>query len=270
MSEGNRESRYWRMPIAIAAVLLLLTAGLALAQQQTGNLFGTVSDEHGAPLPGVTLTLSGQGAPMVTTTDAKGNYHFLGLSPGTYDLKAELQGFSTLEQSNVGVSINRSTTVNVTLQGAIQQTITVTSQTPALDTRKVTTGVTVSSVDLKKIPNTGDPWAILQQTPGVQTDRINVGGSQSGQQSNYVGNGSMSDQSTWYVDGVEITDIGALGSSPTYYDLGAVSEMDMATGGSDTNLATPGVAINMVTKRGTNQWRGSAHYIIDKNSWQSS
>lgn len=270
MSEGNRRSRHWRMPIAIAAVLLLLTAGMALAQQQTGNLFGTVTDNHGAPLPGVTLTLSGQGAPMVTTSDAKGNYHFLGLSPGTYDLKAELQGFSTVEQKGVAISINRATTANVTLQGAIQQTITVTSQTPILDTRKVTTGTTVNSVELQKIPTSRDPWAILQQTPGVMTDRINVGGSQSGQQSGYAGNGADANQSTWYVDGVEITDIGALGSSPSYYDFGAFSEMDMATGGSDANLSTPGVAINMVTKRGTNQWRGSAHYIIDKNSWQSS
>ena len=93
------------------------------------------------------------------------------------------------------------------------------------------------------------------------TDRINVGGNESGQQSLYVGPGSGGDQAVWSVDGVVITDMAALGSSPAYYDFDAFEEMQVTTGGSDATIATGGVVLNMVTKRGTNEWRGSGRYL---------
>src|SRR4029078_13623554 len=89
------------------------------------------------------------------------------------------------------------------------------------------------------------------------TDRINVGGNESGQQSQYVGTGSGGDQAVWSVDGVVITDMAGLVSSPAYYDFDAFEEMQVTTGGSDSTMATGGVVLNMVTKRGTNEWRAS-------------
>ena len=80
------------------AVLLLSLALPALAQLQSGNLYGTVlSDSDKSPLPGVTVTLTGGGAPQIQVTDAQGQFRFLGLSPGSYAVKAELEGFSTVE-----------------------------------------------------------------------------------------------------------------------------------------------------------------------------
>ncbi len=127
----------------------------------------------------------------------------------------------------------------------------------------------MASTELEKIPTARDPWAILQTTPGVLTDRINVGGNESGQQSQYVGPGAGGDQAVWSVDGVVITDMAALGSSPAYYDFDSFEEMQVSTGGSDSTLSTPGVALNMVTKRGTNEWRGSARYLKADDDWQS-
>src|SRR6185295_11974797 len=126
-----------------------------------------------------------------------------------------------------------------------------------------------NATELEKIPTARDPWAILQSTPGVLTDRINVGGNESGQQSQYVGPGSGGDQAIWSVDGVVITDMAALGSSPAYYDFDAFEEMQVTTGGSDTTIATGGVVLNMVTKRGTNEWRGSGRYYDSDDSRQS-
>ncbi len=251
--------RHLKLLVA-ALALVALAAAPALAQLQTGNLYGTVTDEQGSSLPGTTVTLSGGGAPQVQVTNAQGQFRFLSLSPGSYQLKAELEGFSTIDYPNIVINIGRNTQIEVKLSAAVEDVITVTAESPLLDERRISTGATVSQTELEKIPTARDPWAILQTTPGVLTDRINVGGNESGQQSTYVGPGSNGDQAVWSVDGVVITDMAALGSSPAYYDFDAFEEMQVTTGGSDTTLATGGVVLNMVTKRGTNEWRGSGRY----------
>ncbi|RMH21152.1 MAG: TonB-dependent receptor [Acidobacteria bacterium] len=254
--------------IAIASILLLATTGAVWAQATSGNLYGTVVDNEGNPLPGVTVTVSGQGAPQVQITDSKGAFRFLGLSPGTYEVKAELDGFSTIDYPNVRINVGRNTTIEIQMSAAIEETITVTSESPLLDERKVSTGATVTQVELEKIPTARDPWVILQSVPGVLVDRINVGGNQSGQQSNFVGGGSGRASAVWNVDGVEITDPAARGASPTYYNFDAFEEMQVSTGGTDIGARTNGVQLNLVTKRGTNEWRGSGRFF-DTGSGQA-
>ena len=254
--------------IAFSAVLVLLTAGVAYGQAQAGNLYGKTVTPDGTGLPGVTVTVSGQ-ATQVQVTDSNGDFRFLGLSPGNYQMTAELDGFSTVEYPNVQISVGRNTTLQVQMSEAVEETITVTSESPLLDSRKITTGSTVNALELEKIPTSRDPWAILQTVPGVQVDRINVGGNESGQQAQYVGPGSSGDDAVWAVDGVVITDMGAIGSSPTYYNFDAFQEMQAATGGSDATLATSGVTLNMVTKRGGNDWKGSGRFVAADDSWQS-
>jgi len=264
-----KSNNLWGRIVAVAAVLALVGVGAVSAQLQSGNLYGSVLDEQGAPLPGVTVTLTGQGAPQVQVTNAQGQFRFLGLGPGEYSLKAELEGFSTIEYPSISINVGRNTEISVTLSAAVEDVITVTAESPLLDERKISTGATISHSELEKIPSARDPWAVLQSTPGVLTDRINVGGNESGQQSQYVGPGSGGDQAVWSVDGVVITDMAALGSSPAYYDFDSFEEMQVTTGGSDSSLATGGVVLNMVTKRGTNEWRGTGRYLLTDQDWQS-
>ena len=89
-------------------------------------------------------------------------------------------------------------------------------------------------------------------------DRQNVGGSLSGQQDNYVGHGTEPSQNSMNLDGVAITDMAALGSSASYFDFDAFQEMQITTGGTDPSVSSPGVTLNMVTKRGTNEIHGSS------------
>ena len=264
-----KNTNLWGRIVAVAAMLLLVGGGAAFAQLQTGNLYGTVVDEQGSALPGVTVTLTGGGAPQVQVTNAQGQFRFLGLGPGSYQLKAELEGFSTIEFPNVVINVGRNTSIEVTLSAAVEDVITVLGETPLLDERRIGSGATVNQTELEKIPTSRDPWAILSSTPGVLTDRINVGGNESGQQSQYVGPGSAGDQAVWSVDGMVITDMAALGSSPAYYDFDSFEEMQVTTGGNDATIATGGVVLNMVTKRGTNEWRGSGRYILADDEWQS-
>ncbi|HEV7504907.1 MAG TPA: TonB-dependent receptor [Thermoanaerobaculia bacterium] len=252
------------------AALLLLLALPALAQLQSGNLYGTVKGPNGETLPGVTVTLTGSGAPQVQVTDTQGRFRFPGLAPASnYALRADLQGFSPLESTGIVINIGRNTDIELQLSAAVEDVINVTAESPILDTRRISTGTTVSNSDLERIPTARDPWAVLQSTPGVLTDRINVGGNESGQQSQYVGPGSGGDQAVWSVDGVVITDMAALGSSPGYYDFDAFEEMQVTTGGSDASIATGGVVLNMVTKRGTNEWRGSGRYYRSSSGTQA-
>jgi hypothetical protein len=250
-------------------MLVTLFAVSGYAQLQTGNIYGKTQAKDGSALPGVTVTLSGVGAPQTFVTDNTGSFRFLSLSPGTYNLKAELAGFGTAARNGVSVNLGRNADVTMTLNPAAAESITVTAEAPLLDVRKTGTGADVNKVELEKVPTARDPWVILQQTPGVQMDRINVGGNQSGQQSGYVSKGATSDQSTWNVDGVNITDFAATGSSPAYYDFDSFEEMQLTTGGSDPRIMTPGVQVNMVTKRGTNDFKGSGRAFQTRRAWQA-
>ncbi len=253
----------------LISFLLLFAVTPLFAQVQTGNIFGTVRATDGSALPGVTVTLTGVGAPQTSITDAQGNFRFLNLSPGSYTIKSELAGFGTAVRAGVGVSIGRNAEVDVQLNPSVADAITITADAPLLDTRKIGTGATVTELELNTVPTGRDPWVVLQQAPGVQMDRINIGGNESGQQSSYVSKGTNSAQATWNVDGVNITDVGALGSSPTYYDFDAFEEMQVTTGGTDVRIQTPGVQLNMVTKRGTNDFSGSGRFLHTSGDLQS-
>lgn len=253
----------------VAVLLFALLAVSASAQYQTGNIYGRTISNDGSPLPGVTVTLSGIGAPQTTVSDAQGLFRFINLSPGAYELKAELAGMGSVTRKGISVRVGSNADVDMTLNPAMSEAITVSAEAPLLDVRKSGTGATVDQVVLEGVPTARDPWMILQGTPGVFVDRINVGGTQSGQQSVYISKGAPRADGTWNVDGVNITDMGATGSSPTYYDFDTFEEMQVTTGGSDPRIQTAGVQMNMVTKRGTNDYTGSARYLYVPGSSSS-
>src|SRR5258708_6527628 len=155
------------MAVIVTAAVLALFAVSAFAQLQSGNIYGKVQTKDGSVLPGVTVTLSGVGAPVTFITEANGVFRFLNLSPGSYTLKAELAGYGTSTRSGVGVNIGRNADVTLTLNPSVSEAITVTAEAPLLDVRKAGQGIDVSKVELQKVPTGRDPWVIMQQTPGV-------------------------------------------------------------------------------------------------------
>ncbi len=264
----RRFDRYWWLAACVA--VLLGAAGPAAAQLQTGDLYGTVVDQAGAPLPGATVSLQGDTVSQVQVTDEHGDFRFLGLYPGLYKLTGEMDGFSTLEYPDIAVRVGAKVTLEVTLTAAVSDVITVTGETPLLDERKVNTGANLAADALDKVPTARDPWSLLSQAPGVLVDRFNLGGNESGQQSSFLGSGSTSRDNVFAIDGVVLTDMNAVGASATYFDFGAFEEVQFTTSSSDVMVATAGVTINQVTKRGTNEWRGQARYLRTDGEWQSS
>jgi hypothetical protein len=257
--------------LALAGTLLLLAAVAppANAQQPTGALYGSVSAPAGEPLPGVAVELSGIGAPRLTTTNDRGEFHFLGLDPGDYALRAGLDGYSTVEFERINIRIARNTTIELQLLPEIEESITVIDEPPLLDQRKVARGMHVTRKELEAIPTARDPWAIVNQAPGVLIDRIDVGGSR-GHQATFTALGVRKHENDYQLDGVQITDMAATGSSSTYYDFDQFEEVQLATGGSDITKVSAGVTLNLVTKRGQNEPRGTARYFATDRKWQSS
>ncbi len=254
--------------IALAAMFLLAAPLMAQYGGSTGNIYGTVQDEQGGVLPGVSVTITGMGAPQTQTTDAKGQYRFINLSPGKYTVVLALTGFSSETLDGVTVQVGKNTELSSKLKlSAVAASVTVTSEAPVIDTRKVETGAAITNAELQDIPTARDPWVVLQTVPGIQIDRINVAGSESGQQSNFASKGSAAGSFT--VDGVNLTDMSALGASAGYYDFDSFQEMNVVTGGADPSLQGSGAHLSMVTKRGTNEVHGSARFFVVDDKLES-
>jgi hypothetical protein len=261
-----------RLKLATWCAALALTFGFAssaAAQVFTGRIDMTIEDSTGGRLPGVTVDLTGP-ANQNQVSDAKGEVHFLNLPVGNYTVKATLQGFNDFTNNQVQVATGAATpiTVRMTVAGTAE-TINVTAATPLIDVKRETTTTNVTLEELQNIPSARDPWVVMQTVPTIYVDRVNVGGSESGQQSNYLGKGTTTSQNTWNIDGVPVTDMGATGSSPTYYAFDMFQEMSVTTGGADASNPTPGVQLNMVLKKGSNTPHGNASTYFENQSLQS-
>jgi hypothetical protein len=268
MNRHQRSQRYVRLIMTFTAGLTLLASLSVFGQTNGGNVVGKVTDGSGSAVPGVTVTLSGIGAPQVFVTAANGSYRFLNQAPGRYDLSAELNGFSTLHRA-VDVSIGANSEIDFSMSPAVSEAITVTGSTPLIDVRNTGTGSNINEQELREVPSARDPWVVLQTVPGVLVSTVNVGGNQSGQQSYFIGKGIERHQTEWNLDGVNVTEMQATGTSDFYYDFDSFQDMQITTGGSDPRLRTPGVQINLVSKRGTNEYSGSGRYFYTDKEFQS-
>ena len=252
--------------IVYTLALCLAAAFPATAQVQSGTIFGVVQDQQGAVLPGVTVTLASADRTATFVTEADGRYRFLDLPPGVYRVSAELQGFSKLVRDSVAVTVGSNVEIPFAMKVAtVQETVTVTGDSPIIDTKATGTATNFTSAELERIPTSRDPWALLRTVPGVMVDRVNIAGNETGQQSNFQSKGTRPQDAVWTMDGVVITDMAAIGASPTYFNYDNFDEVQVSTSGQDIKQPTGGVGLNMVVKRGTNNYRGGfrGYYTSD-------
>ena len=255
----------------LASIIMAMFVAAPVWAQETGSITGTVTDPDGAPLPGVAVTISGQQVPTSTVyTQANGVYRFPVLPPSSdYSVTLGLEGFKTIIQEGLIVRVGGNTQINVLMElSTIEETVTVTGMSPIIDVKSTSLGRNMTEEYMQSIPSARDPWVMMEHTTGMQVDRMNTGGSEGGQQSGFTANGSNRSDAIWTYDGAEVTDMAALGASPMYYDFDAFEEISISTGGNDPSIATGGVRINFVTKRGGNSWRGSARFYLTDGSLQ--
>jgi len=255
--------------LTILIALSLIGLGTSYAQIKYGRIEGKVADEEATPLPGVTVTLESNYPTRTAVTDESGEFVFRSLDLGMYKITFELPGFNTEVREKVMVRVGKTLDFNITMTLAtIEEKVTVTAESPIVDTKKSGTAVNVTTEWLDSIPSARDPWVILEQTAGIMVDRVNVGGAQSGQQSNFTARGDSGYNVMWNIDGLTITDQAAVGATPNYWDFDAFEEIQITTGGGDPSVQTGGIGLNFVTKRGGNKFKGQAYfYRTDSLPW---
>src|SRR5438874_1331262 len=254
-------------------VALLAAAPQAFAQgggaSTTGSINGKVLDASGAVLPGVTVTATSPSLMGVQTsvTDSGGNYRFPALPPGTYALSYELPGFNTLKRENIEITMGFTATVNVDLKVAsLQETVTVTGESPVIDTSSTRVQQNFKLEALQEIPNARDLWALLAVTPGVAMSRIDVGGNRAGTQTGYTAYG-YSGQNRVLVEGINTTE-GTAGAG-FYVDYGSFEEVFLGTVGQGAEMPTPGVQSQMLGNSGGNKFQGVPYTDYERDSWQT-
>jgi carboxypeptidase family protein/TonB-dependent receptor-like protein len=260
-----------KQSLFMLAALYMGLAVSARAQVEGGTIGGIIHDEQGGVLPGVTVTLQGADATRDFTTDTDGTFRFLELAPGSYQLSAALQGFATIVQPDLVVAVGKTVDVRLTMKLAgVSETITVSGDPPIVDTKATGTATNFTVDELTKIPTSRDPFALLRTVPGVLVDRVNIGGNETGQQSNVASKGTRPQDAVWTIDGIVITDMTALGASPTYFNYDNFEEIQVATAGQDIKQPTGGLGVNLVVKRGTNQFHGMVRGYFDNDTLSAS
>lgn len=258
----------------LACLCLVFAATAASAQVQTGSIVGTVSDTSGAVLPGVVVTLGGDrliGGVQSFTTDANGGYRFDRLPPGEYTVTFELPGFKTVERAGIRISASFVGTVNAKMEvGSVEETITVTGESPTIDTRSTLQQTVMNQEVLEGVPTGRDPWSLAKLIPGVQVGTYDVGGTQSIQQSSLSSHGSNTADVSYNIDGATVNwPGGGGGATMLYYDQGMFEEVNYMTSAIPAEVLVGGVSINMVTKVSGNQWRGNVRYSFANDDLQA-
>jgi len=242
------------------------TSGQSL---QVGTIEGKVTDQSGAIVPGVTVTLT---SPVLLTprsgvTDAGGMYAFRSLPLGDYQAAFELSGFRKVVREGVTVTAARTLTVDVTLQaGTLTETLTVVGEAPTVDVTNTNVATSIDAKALQTIPTARDVWAILQNlAPQVVLDREDVGGSQGGLQAVFSTFGSTWHQNTYALNGVNVTDPAASGAAGFYYDYDSFQETQVSTAQHSAEVGAPGVYYNIIVKSGTDKFRGGTAYYFENS-----
>jgi hypothetical protein len=251
-----------------------LSAGATFAQVQTGSIVGAVTDASGGVLPGVTVSVGGDrliGGVQTFTTDVSGVYRFDRLPPGEYLVKFELAGFKTVERAGIRINAAFTATVNAKLEvGSLEETITVTGESPTVDTKSNLQQTVMSQEILEGVPTGRDPWSLAKIIPGVNVSTYDVGGTQSMQQSGLTAHGSSGSDVSFNIDGATVNwPGGGGGSTMMYYDQGMFEEVNYLTSAIPAEVMAGGISINMVTKDAGNMWRGNLRYSFSNDDLQS-
>ena len=262
--------------IFAAAVVALLPVA---ASAQTSAIGGTVKDSSGAVLPGVTVEAS---SPALiekvrsAVTDGSGVYLITTLRPGAYTLTFTLPGFSVVKRENVVLTSDFTATINADLKvGAVAETITVSAESPVVDTQSITTRTVMTRDVLDAIPTGRNIQAVGIMIPGTTIAvggggalSRDVGGSGNLQQSPLQYRGSGDTVQT--VEGMRLNNLCANGAySGVYWNDGSFQEISYVTGADSAEMGQGGMRVNMVPKDGGNAFHGFAFGNYSPSQWAS-
>jgi len=233
-----------------------------------GKLTGTVTDDKGELLPGVTVEITGVSlmGKRSAVTSARGIFVFLNVPPGTFKLTASLPGFKTYVQEDVILGAGSGVDIKVVMQqGAIEETVTVIAASPIVDVKTSTVDSRLEREMLARLPTTRDAFYDLAlTTPGM----FDVASSGSWLPSPTAYGGS-SMENVFLVNGVNATNPrGAAFGSLVKVNYNAVEEVRIVALGAKAEYGSySGAAIDVLTKSGSNAFHGNASYYTELKGW---
>jgi outer membrane receptor protein involved in Fe transport len=245
--------------LMIAVCLLGLAATPATAQQTTGNITGRILDDQGAAVPGATVTGKNSLTGFVRTdvSDGEGIFRLSAMPVGTYDLTAELQGFNKVENKGIVLSVGQTLDVNFALKLAtVQETITVTGESPLIETSSSSVGGVVDVGRIESLPLNGRQFANAAVTiPGVGLG-YHSDPTKSTQYSPQIAGGNGRNVN-YQIDGGDNND-DTVGGLLQLFPLEAIEQFNFVTSRYKAEYGrSNGGVMNIVTKSGTNNLRGS-------------
>jgi trimeric autotransporter adhesin len=245
-------------------LLLLIPPTAARGQTFTGGIRGVVTDANGV-LPGATVTLTNEATNISrdTVTNDVGQYNFPAVPPGTYGIKIQLSGYKSFDRTGVRLATQQFITLDITLEvGTLQESVTVTGESPLIDTSTASVGGTLNREALETLPSPGRNAFLI----GVTVPTVNpVGDPQFNRQQDQtnasrvsLGGGGIR-ANNYLLDGVPITELrGRAIANPT---IEAIEEVKVQVHTYDAEMGrTGGGVFNVSAKSGTNVYHGSGFY----------
>src|SRR5438270_4390854 len=261
---GSESMRTFARSCGAAALLVLLPV---IASAQTSAVAGTVKDTSGAVLPGVTVEAS---SPALiekvrsAVSDGNGQYKIEALRPGTYTVTFTLPGFSVVKRENIELTSDFTATINADMKvGALEETITVSAESPVVDVQNITTRTVMTRDVMDAIPTGRNIQAVGIMIPGTSIAlggggalSRDVGGSGNLQQSPLQYRGSADTVQT--IEGLRLNNLCANGAySGVYWNDGSFQEISYVTGADSAEMGQGGMRVSMVPKDGGNTFHGA-------------
>ena len=243
--------RYLGFSVCVLGLILLASPGSLLAQGASG-VTGRVTDQQAAAVPGARVVLRDQesGRFRETTTGGNGSYNITGVNPGLYQLEVILPGFQTFQRSNIRVVVGTTEVLDVRLEiGRMEDTVTVTTEVPLVDVVSSEIGGNVTQQELLNIPTINRDFGdYLDVLPGV------VAGDFLGQ-----------DQANYTIDGGSNNDA-TRGGAQARVPIEAIREFELIGNQADASYSTGGAVVRVVSKSGTNLFKGSGLFLANDSS----
>jgi hypothetical protein len=256
-----------RRVISVVTFIVFLGRVAASGQGASANLTGTAKDASGAVLPGVTITAvnAGTNDTRTTVTSGDGLYRLTNLPRGTYTVSAELQGFRTLSQSGVLLTVGETVRLDFVLGVAtVAETITVQGQTPLVNTEEGRISYLVDEKRVAELPLNGrNALQLIELQPGSSANPGNaVLGGSAGGNSAFV-NGQRNRANNFLLDGTDNNDQFTAGRVAINPNVDVIQEFRVSTNNFSAEFGRNSAsAVNVVTKSGTNQQHGTAYEFV--------
>jgi hypothetical protein len=259
---------FWGLGFTLACLAVLAPSALAQQEATTGRFRGQVSDESGAVLPGVQveMTNTDTGYTRTVSTNQNGEYFATLLPLGNYRITFKLEGFATTTREGVYVAVGQSLTINATLKlASVAEAITVTAEAPLVNVNTTNVSARITSKEIENLPIDGRDFVDF----ALLTGQANIS---PGREGISVGGGRSTSGTFTAVDGADNNNTffgGQMAGTRPPFTISqeSVKEFQVITGGYNAEFGrSAGGLINVVTKSGTNELHGGAHYFVRNNS----